>query len=297
MRDQFQTSVAQPTFDQALPYVLQMTSGQTGGFQASAMLNNYANYTNHAPVHPLQMEAVSHPMNNIETSIPSRVNFEIPKDSFKKTALVFAQDMDDVQVSRGSISSLSSSSMDSSSPVPFGASPAVRPIGRVHSLPLRERSLSQFELSEGYNVTRHGSLGSIYQSHELGGSRFDLSTAMVPSLSSTSISSNSSLPPNPMLGNASIKPKERRASFSPDSTGRIFTCIFDDCGKLFKRSEHLKRHVRSVHTLEKPFPCTFPGCPKRFSRSDNLNQHVRIHRMEKEKSAPKPFTNFTPFCP
>ncbi|KAI8363724.1 hypothetical protein B0O80DRAFT_376616, partial [Mortierella sp. GBAus27b] len=74
----------------------------------------------------------------------------------------------------------------------------------------------------------------------------------------------------------------RRASLNPDVQGRVFTCIFSDCGKLFKRSEHLKRHVRSVHTLEKPFLCSYPGCPKKFSRSDNLNQHVRIHRHDKE---------------
>ncbi|KAK3810831.1 MAG: hypothetical protein J3Q66DRAFT_265967, partial [Benniella sp.] len=58
---------------------------------------------------------------------------------------------------------------------------------------------------------------------------------------------------------------------------KVFTCPFADCGKIFKRSEHLKRHVRSIHTMEKPFPCPIHNCPKRFSRSDNLNQHIRIH--------------------
>ncbi|OBZ83114.1 hypothetical protein A0J61_08834, partial [Choanephora cucurbitarum] len=41
---------------------------------------------------------------------------------------------------------------------------------------------------------------------------------------------------------------------------------------------HLKRHIRSIHTLEKPFECPYQSCSKRFSRSDNLNQHIRIHR-------------------
>lgn len=45
------------------------------------------------------------------------------------------------------------------------------------------------------------------------------------------------------------------------------------------------------------FGCPYENCPKRFSRSDNLNQHVRIHRHEKEKVLPKPFTCFTPFSP
>ncbi|ORX90831.1 hypothetical protein K493DRAFT_162601, partial [Basidiobolus meristosporus CBS 931.73] len=59
---------------------------------------------------------------------------------------------------------------------------------------------------------------------------------------------------------------------------KTFACEYRDCGKVFKRAEHLKRHVRSIHTLEKPFPCPHPTCTKRFSRSDNLNQHIRVHR-------------------
>ncbi|KAH7044890.1 hypothetical protein BKA57DRAFT_374413, partial [Linnemannia elongata] len=71
----------------------------------------------------------------------------------------------------------------------------------------------------------------------------------------------------------------RRVSCNPDNSGcKVFTCRFEDCGKIFKRSEHLKRHVRSIHTMEKPFECPIMNCPKRFSRSDNLNQHIRIHR-------------------
>ena len=32
---------------------------------------------------------------------------------------------------------------------------------------------------------------------------------------------------------------------------KIFLCKVPQCGKCFKRSEHLKRHVRSIHTNEK----------------------------------------------
>jgi hypothetical protein len=35
------------------------------------------------------------------------------------------------------------------------------------------------------------------------------------------------------------------------AAGRTFTCQVDGCGKLFSRGEHLKRHVRSLHTHEK----------------------------------------------
>ncbi|KAG2112608.1 STE-12 alpha [Suillus discolor] len=66
-------------------------------------------------------------------------------------------------------------------------------------------------------------------------------------------------------------------------TSKVFVCPLYSCGRLFKRMEHLKRHVRT-HTMERPFACNF--CKKRFSRSDNLNQHLRIHtRTERADSA------------
>ncbi|KAF7317538.1 hypothetical protein MKEN_00840600 [Mycena kentingensis (nom. inval.)] len=58
---------------------------------------------------------------------------------------------------------------------------------------------------------------------------------------------------------------------------RSFVCSVDGCGKCFVRGEHLKRHVRSIHTYEKPFACPYKGCGKSFSRRDNLAQHSRIH--------------------
>lgn len=66
-------------------------------------------------------------------------------------------------------------------------------------------------------------------------------------------------------------------------TSKVFVCPLYSCGRLFKRMEHLKRHVRT-HTMERPFACD--RCKKRFSRSDNLNQHLRIHtRTEGSDSA------------
>ncbi|KAF9908164.1 hypothetical protein EC991_010184 [Linnemannia zychae] len=172
-------------------------------------------------------------------------------------------------------------------PTSSGASPStLRSTGRVFSMPFPDSDFSQFELPEeftGYAFPRHGSLGSLYpmtQSHELldatspfgsaahhhyhyhsGHRPYEAGTEMVTSSSSTSISSVSSLPPisGPMSGVSSssigvtgVKTfKQRRASLSPDTPSRVFNCNIEDCGKLFKRSEHLKRHVRSVHTLEK----------------------------------------------
>ncbi|KAK7460613.1 hypothetical protein VKT23_009333 [Stygiomarasmius scandens] len=58
---------------------------------------------------------------------------------------------------------------------------------------------------------------------------------------------------------------------------KAYACPLLSCGRLFKRMEHLKRHLRT-HTLERPFVCQNSGCGKRFSRSDNLGQHMRVCR-------------------
>ncbi|KAK2462855.1 hypothetical protein APHAL10511_005053 [Amanita phalloides] len=60
--------------------------------------------------------------------------------------------------------------------------------------------------------------------------------------------------------------------------GRLYVCKVEGCGKCFYRGEHLKRHIRSIHTHEKPFKCTYPQCEKLFNRHDNLLQHLKVHR-------------------
>jgi len=66
----------------------------------------------------------------------------------------------------------------------------------------------------------------------------------------------------------------------PTFTDRPHLCQIPNCGRMFKRLEHLKRHHRSIHTHERPYPCRYPKCSKAFSRSDNLAQHMRIHRQD-----------------
>ncbi|KJY00076.1 transcription factor steA like protein [Zymoseptoria brevis] len=64
---------------------------------------------------------------------------------------------------------------------------------------------------------------------------------------------------------------------------KAHSCPIPMCGRLFKRLEHLKRHVRT-HTQERPYICTL--CNKAFSRSDNLAQHRRTHETSADGSAP-----------
>jgi len=69
-------------------------------------------------------------------------------------------------------------------------------------------------------------------------------------------------------------PTPPNLGISGASQQKGFSCPLFACQRVFKRLEHLKRHVRT-HTQERPYECT--RCAKRFSRSDNLTQHIKTH--------------------
>ncbi len=62
----------------------------------------------------------------------------------------------------------------------------------------------------------------------------------------------------------------------PETRG--YKCNMPDCSIAFLRPEHLRRHYRSKHTMERNFKCQIPGCQTPgFSRGDNLRDHYWTH--------------------
>lgn len=100
-----------------------------------------------------------------------------------------------------------------------------------------------------------------------------LQLSLTASTSPSSYTSNSN--PKQRKTHSFSKPPRNSKSSSPvEEEEKPFKC--QECTKAFRRSEHLKRHIRSVHSSERPFHCSY--CDKKFSRSDNLSQHLKTHK-------------------
>ncbi|KAH0591448.1 hypothetical protein H2248_001524 [Termitomyces sp. 'cryptogamus'] len=71
---------------------------------------------------------------------------------------------------------------------------------------------------------------------------------------------------------------------NPKDATRIYVCKVENCGKCFHRGEHLKRHIRSIHTHEKResirrapnlfFTLTLNMCPPRLIREQPSSVHI-----------------------
>ncbi|AQZ15299.1 MSN4 (YKL062W) and MSN2 (YMR037C) [Zygosaccharomyces parabailii] len=102
------------------------------------------------------------------------------------------------------------------------------------------------------------------------------STANILTISSSNIQNGVTVTPAqaPATNSSGSNSRSITPMSGSDDDAKPFKCR--ECSKAFRRSEHLKRHIRSVHSSERPFACMF--CEKKFSRSDNLSQHLKTHK-------------------
>eukprot|EP00106_Octopus_bimaculoides_P013578 XP_014781020.1 PREDICTED: zinc finger protein 236-like [Octopus bimaculoides] len=97
-----------------------------------------------------------------------------------------------------------------------------------------------------------------------------LNTSFAPTLPTTSL--QSILPSREPKQTAAQKQRQANMIREVEEGKRSYKCSY--CGKGFKKSSHLKQHVRS-HTGEKPFSCL--QCNRMFVSMGVLKAHSRTH--------------------
>lgn len=137
----------------------------------------------------------------------------------------------------------------------------------------------------GGQAQRQQQFGGVHQQHQMRGRSHDDSSHRqaysTPPNSAPYVSNTGYVPHHHRPPPALVSSTTQYEALSEDGKIRAFVCPLFSCGRLFKRMEHLKRHLRT-HTMERPFACS--KCNKRFSRSDNLNQHMRTHERSASRS-------------
>ena len=86
------------------------------------------------------------------------------------------------------------------------------------------------------------------------------------------------------------KPKKKRklmTGFEIQSKIRKYNsrqeiiCPEVGCGKLFKCTQNLRKHTKTVHLNLRPFPCDWPGCESAFKTREAMTNHKSIHSNER----------------
>ena len=61
---------------------------------------------------------------------------------------------------------------------------------------------------------------------------------------------------------------------------KVYSCQI--CGKVFKKSSHVKTHIENVHTADGKVKCGI--CTKTFKNKESLKTHCRIiHGLAKDQ--------------
>lgn len=81
-----------------------------------------------------------------------------------------------------------------------------------------------------------------------------------------------------------IAPEEvQRYISEQDPATQKWTCMYQDCGKVFGRRENIRSHVQT-HLGDRQFKCN--GCGKCFVRQHDLKRHAKIHSGNKPYKCP-----------
>jgi regulatory protein SWI5 len=81
-----------------------------------------------------------------------------------------------------------------------------------------------------------------------------------------------------------IAPEEvQRYISEQDPISNKWTCMYQDCGKMFGRRENIRSHVQT-HLGDRQFKCN--GCGKCFVRQHDLKRHAKIHSGNKPYKCP-----------
>ena len=84
--------------------------------------------------------------------------------------------------------------------------------------------------------------------------------------------------------------KRQRTSLGRSTTmvkaSEIFTCTYENCGKVFSRRKYFNTHM-TYHLSKTKFVCTEPKCGKSFNYRHNLMIHMRLHNDERPFDCPQ----------